>query len=190
MLKRCDWCLRDDLCMNYHDTEWGVPVHNDRLLFEFMMLEGVQAGLSWHTVLKKRDAYRIAYDDFDPEKVARYGADKIQELMANPGIIRNQLKIKASVQNAQAFLKVQEQYGSFDQYIWNFVDGKPIQNHYKTLSELPAETELSRLISKDLKKKGFNFVGPTIVYAHMQATGMVNDHLVDCYRHRELSTGN
>jgi DNA-3-methyladenine glycosylase I len=190
MLKRCDWCLRDDLYMNYHDKEWGVPVHNDRLLFEFLILEGAQAGLSWHTVLKKREAYRLAFDDFDPEKVARYHADKIQELMTNPGIIRNQLKIKASVQNAQAFLKVQEHSGSFDQYIWNFVDGKPIQNHYKTLAELPAETELSRLISKELKKKGFNFVGPTIVYAHMQATGMVNDHLVDCYRHRELSAGN
>jgi DNA-3-methyladenine glycosylase I len=173
--------------MNYHDNEWGVPVHDDRLLFEFLILEGAQAGLSWHTVLKKREAYRLAFDDFDPEKVARYDADKIQELMSNAGIIRNQLKIKAAVQNAQSFLKVQEQSGSFDQYIWNFVEGKPIQNQYKSLNELPAETELSRLISKDLKKKGFNFVGPTIVYAHLQATGMVNDHLVDCFRHRELS---
>ncbi len=187
MLKRCEWCLRDELYQNYHDTEWGVPLHDDRKIFEFLLLEGVQAGLSWHTVLRKREDYRLLYDGFDPGKIARYDSSKIEALKSDARIIRNKLKIDASVQNARSFLKVQEQFGSFDRYIWAFVEGKPIRNRFKTLSEIPAETELSKTISKDLKGRGFNFVGPTIVYSHMQATGMVNDHLVDCYRYRELT---
>ncbi len=187
MLKRCEWCLRDELYMNYHDTEWGVPLHDDHKLFEFLLLEGVQAGLSWHTVLRKREAYREVYDGFDPEKIARYAIPKIEALKADSRIIRNKLKIEASIQNARAFLKVQEDFGSFDRYIWDFVDGQPIQSRIRSLKEIPAETELSVKISKELRKKGFNFVGPTIVYSHMQATGMVNDHLVDCFRYRELS---
>ncbi len=186
MLKRCEWCLRDQLYIDYHDKEWGVPLHDDRQLFEFLMLEGVQAGLSWYTVLSKREAYREAYDQFDPELVARYDSHRVEELMQNRDIIRNRLKIASSIKNAAAFLKVCEEFGSFDSYIWRFVDGKPIQNQWRTLKEIPAETELSKTISKDLKKRGFNFVGPTIVYSHMQATGMVNDHLVDCFRFREL----
>jgi len=186
MLKRCEWCLRDQLYIDYHDKEWGVPLHDDRQLFEFLMLEGVQAGLSWYTVLSKREAYREAYDQFDPELVARYNSHRVEELMQNRDIIRNRLKIASSIKNAAAFLKVCEEFGSFDSYIWRFVDGKPIQNQWRTLKEIPAETELSKTISKDLKKRGFNFVGPTIVYSHMQATGMVNDHLVDCFRFREL----
>jgi DNA-3-methyladenine glycosylase I len=186
MLKRCEWCLRDQLYIDYHDKEWGVPLHDDRQLFEFLMLEGVQAGLSWYTVLSKREAYREAYDQFDPELVARYDSHRVEELMQNRDIIRNRLKIASSIKNAAAFLKVCEEFGGFDSYIWRFVDGKPIQNQWRTLKEIPAETELSKTISKDLKKRGFNFVGPTIVYSHMQATGMVNDHLVDCFRFREL----
>jgi DNA-3-methyladenine glycosylase I len=187
MLKRCEWCLTNDLYLNYHDQEWGVPVHDERKLFEFLLLEGVQAGLSWLTVLRKRDAYRVAFNDFNPEIIAEYGNEKISELMNNPGLIRNKLKIEAAIKNARAFLKVQEEIGSFDKYIWNFIDGKPILNRYSSLKEIPAETELSRQISKDLKKRGFTFVGPTIVYSHMQATGMVNDHLTDCYRYEELN---
>jgi len=187
MLKRCDWCLRNDLYINYHDKEWGIPVHDDRKLFEFLLLEGVQAGLSWLTVLRKREAYREAFSDFDPEIIAKYGEEKIAELMNNPGIIRNRLKIGAAVKNARAFLKIQEEFGSFDKYIWNFIDRKPIHNTFNSLKEIPAETEISRIISKDLKKRGFTFVGPTIVYAHMQATGMVNDHMTDCYRYMELN---
>jgi DNA-3-methyladenine glycosylase I len=187
MLKRCDWCLSNDLYINYHDTEWGVPEHDDHKLFEFLLLEGVQAGLSWLTVLRKRNAYREAFDDFDPEMISRYDGDKINKLMNNSGLIRNKLKINAAVTNAKAFLKIQEERGSFDQYIWNFTDGKTIQNSYSSLKEIPAETDLSRIISKDLKKRGFTFVGPTIVYSHMQATGMVNDHLTDCYRYIELN---
>jgi len=179
--------MRDDLYIDYHDHEWGVPVHEDHKLFEFLLLEGVQAGLSWLTVLRKREAYREAFNDFDPEIIAKYGEEKIAELMNNGGIIRNKLKIGAAVKNAGAFLKIQEEFGSFDKYIWNFIDGKPIQNTFNSLKEIPAETEISRIISKDLKKRGFTFVGPTIVYAHMQATGMVNDHLTDCYRYRELN---
>ena len=187
MLKRCEWCLKDDLYIDYHDHEWGVPVHDDRKLFEFLLLEGVQAGLSWLTVLRKRDAYRLAFADFDPEVIANYGIEKIAELMNNPGIIRNRLKIESAVKNAKAFLKVQEEAGSFDNYIWKFTEGKTIQNSFNSLNEIPAETEISRLISKDLKKRGFTFVGPTIVYAHMQATGMVNDHLKDCFRYPQLT---
>lgn len=186
MKKRCDWCLGNDLYMEYHDTEWGVPLHDDRKLFEFLLLEGVQAGLSWLTVLRKRENYRLAYDNFDPEKVARYDEQKMQGLLQNEGLIRNRLKIAASVNNAQRFLEVQKEFGSFDQYIWSFVDHQPVINHFETLKDIPAKTLLSDQISKDLKKRGFKFVGSTIVYAHMQATGMVNDHLVSCFRHQEV----
>jgi DNA-3-methyladenine glycosylase I len=163
-----------------------VPVHDDQKLFEFLTLEGAQAGLSWLTVLRKRENYREAFDGFDPGKIAFYDPDKITELISNQGIIRNRLKIEATVKNARSFLTIQEKFGTFDRYIWNFVDGKPIQNRFKTLQELPAETEISRIISKDMKKRGFTFVGPTIIYAHMQATGMVNDHLINCHRYQEL----
>jgi DNA-3-methyladenine glycosylase I len=186
MLNRCEWCLGNDLYLQYHDQEWGVPVHEEQKLFEFLTLEGAQAGLSWLTVLRKREAYREAFDNFDPTKIAFYGRDKINELINNEGIIRNRLKIEATVKNAQAFLAVQEKTGSFDRYIWGFVDGKTIHNKFKMIKELPAETELSRNISKDLKKKGFSFVGPTIIYSHMQATGMVNDHTINCHRYLEL----
>ena len=186
-MKRCGWCLKNDLYIEYHDQEWGVPVHDDQLLFEFLLLEGVQAGLSWLTVLRKRENYRLAYDNFDPVKVAAYDDAKMQELLQNEGIIRNRLKVAASVNNAKRFLEVQQEFGSFDQYIWSFVDFKPIVNHFETLADLPARTELSDKISKDMKKRGFKFVGSTIIYAHMQATGMVNDHLVSCFRHAELA---
>lgn len=183
--QRCSWAF-DDLYIAYHDNEWGVPVHDDRKLFEFIVLEGAQAGLSWHTVLKKRENYRAAFDQFDPQKVARYNERKIEKLLANPGIIRNRLKVAAAVQNAKSFLKVQEQFGSFDAYIWRFVDGRPRINSWKTLKELPARTKESDALSKDLIARGFKFVGSTICYAHMQATGMVNDHLVTCFRHAQL----
>lgn len=186
MLIRCDWCLGVELYCQYHDREWGVPVHDDQKLFEFLTLEGAQAGLSWLTVLRKRENYREAFDGFDPGKIAFYDPDKITELISNQGIIRNRLKIEATVKNARSFLTIQEKFGAFDRYIWNFIDGKPIQNRFKTLQELPAETEISRIISKDMKKRGFTFVGPTIIYAHMQATGMVNDHLINCHRYQEL----
>ena len=185
-ITRCPWAI-DDRYIAYHDTEWGVPLHDDGELFEFLVLEGAQAGLSWRTVLNKRDNYRAAFDRFDPEKVARYGAAKVAGLLNNPGIIRNRLKIAAAIQNAKAFLKVQEELGSFDAYIWRFVEGKPKINHWKTLDELPARTTVSDALSKDLIRRGFKFVGSTICYAHMQATGMVNDHLVSCFRHRQLS---
>jgi len=183
---RCPWPT-DALYIQYHDTEWGVPLHDDRQLFEFLVLEGAQAGLSWHAVLKKRENYRAAFDGFNPEKVARYDAARIARLLGNAGIIRNRLKIESAIQNAQAFLKVQEQFGSFDAYIWRFVDGKTVVNRWKTMREVPARTEISDALSKDLRQRGFNFVGSTICYAHMQATGMVNDHLVTCFRHRQLS---
>lgn len=185
--KRCEWAGSDPLYLQYHDEEWGVPVHDDRTLFEFLILEGAQAGLSWITILRKRDNYRRLFDGFDPQKVARYGEEKIASLLQDPGIIRNRLKIQSAVANAQAFLKVQEEFGSFDAYLWRFVDGRPIQNRWQTLEELPAQTPLSQTISKDLIRRGFRFVGPTIIYAHMQATGMVNDHVVSCFRHSELS---
>jgi DNA-3-methyladenine glycosylase I len=187
MLRRCEWCLKDDLYRDYHDLEWGVPIHEDQKLFEFLLLEGVQAGLSWYTVLRKREAYREAFDGFDPQIVARYDEAKFSSLMNNPLLIRNNLKMKAAIQNAKAFLKVQEEFGTFDQYIWRYTEGKTIQNSFRSLQEIPAETELSRMISKDLRKRGFNFVGQTIIYSHMQATGMVNDHLIDCYRYEELN---
>ena len=167
-------------------TNGGVPLHNDRKLFEFLVLEGAQAGLSWITVLKKRPAYQQAFDNFDFNKVAEYGERKIKSLLDNPGIIRNELKIRSAIRNAGAFIEVRKEFGTFNEYIWQFVDGKPIQNHWKTLSQLPAETPLSGKISKDMKLRGFNFVGPTIIYAHMQATGMVNDHTTDCFRHEEI----
>jgi len=170
----------------YHDEEWGVPVYDDRTLFEFLTLEGAQAGLSWSTILKKREGYRLAFDGFDAEKIALYDGIKISALLTDPRIVRNQLKIGSAVTNAQAFLNIQEEWGSFSDYIWSFVDARPIQNVWRSLGEIPAKTPLAETLSKDLKKRGFRFVGPTIVYAHMQATGMVNDHLVDCFRYPEI----
>lgn len=180
-LERCSWAT-NDLNIPYHDTEWGVPVHDDRTLFEFLILEGAQAGLSWDTILRKRENYRAAFDNFDAEKVARYTDAKCAELLLNEGIIRNRLKVASAVGNAKAFLKVQDEFGSFDSYIWAFVGGEPIVNHLKGLGDVPAKTDISDAISKDLKKRGFNFVGSTIIYAFMQATGMVNDHLITCFR--------
>ena len=178
---RCAWCEKDDLYRKYHDEEWGIAVYDDPTLFEFLILETFQAGLSWYTVLAKRESFREAFDQFDYKKIATYSEDKIQELMTNPGIIRNQLKIRATVSNAIAFMKVQEEFGSFSKYIWGFTKGKPIDNKPKILKEVPATTPLSDAISKDLKKRGFKFVGSTVVYAHMQATGMVNDHVEECW---------
>lgn len=182
-MNRCGWVNKDPLYIHYHDHEWGVPVYDDRMLFEYLNLEGAQAGLSWYTILKKRENYRQAFDQFDAEKIAAYDEKKIEELLHNEGIVRNKLKINAAVTNAKAFLKVVDEFGSFSQYIWSFVDGKPIQNHFTTSEMVPAATEVSDQLSKDLKKRGFKFVGSTICYAFMQATGMVNDHLVtcDCY---------
>jgi DNA-3-methyladenine glycosylase I len=184
-LIRCEWVGTDPLSIAYHDQEWGVPVHDDRKLFEFLILEGMQAGLSWMTILRKRENFRAAFDEFDPVRIAGYDQEKFDELLNNPGIIRNRLKIKAASQNAGAFLAVQDEFGSFDAYMWQFVGGKPIVNSWLKMSEIPVQTEESVLLSKDLKKRGFNFVGPTIVYAHMQATGMVNDHTTDCFRYLE-----
>ena len=183
-MKRCTW-PKNELALRYHDSEWGVPVHDDRRLFEFLVLEAAQAGLSWDTILRKREAYRQAFDNFDPAKVARYTDAKCAKLLTNEGIIRNRLKIASAVANAKLFLKVQEELGSFDRYIWAFVDNKPIVNKWKETSQVPATTDVSDAISKDMKKREFNFVGSTIIYAHMQATGMVNDHLVNCFRHME-----
>lgn len=179
--KRCAWCEKDDLYRNYHDNEWGKPVYDDPTIFEFLILETFQAGLSWYTVLAKRENFREAFEEFDVQKVAQFSEEKIASLCENPGIIRNKLKIKAAVTNAQAFIKVQEEFGSFSEYIWGFVNGKPIDNQPKYLSEVPSTTEISDKLSKDLKKRGFKFVGSTVVYAHMQATGMVNDHITDCW---------
>ena len=184
--KRCPWCEVDALYEQYHDKEWGVPVFDDLKLFEFLTLETFQAGLSWITILRKRDHFREAFDQFDYEKVACYGDKKINALLNNQGIIRNKQKIKAAVNNAQYFIGIRQEHGTFSQYIWDFIGGKPLQNSFKTLEEIPAKTALSERISKDLKQNGFQFVGPTVVYAHMQATGMVNDHLMDCYRYGEL----
>jgi len=186
-LKRCEWSNSDPLYSEYHDKEWGVPVHDDRGLFEFLILEGAQAGLSWITILKKRMNYRKGFDGFDPKKVARYDRKKIRKLLFNDGIIRNRLKIEAAVQNAKTFLEVQKEFGSFDAYIWQFVGGKPKQNTWKSLKEIPATTPESDAMSKDLKRRGFKFVGSTICYAFMQATGMVNDHVVNCFRYKQLS---
>ena len=187
MKKRCRWAEFDLLSREYHDKEWGVPVHNDRKLFEFIILEGMQAGLSWSTILRKRENFRKAFDNFAPKKIARYDKREIKELLSNPGIIRNRLKIEAAIQNAKAFLAIQKEFGSFDKYIWQFVGGRPKINAWKTLKELPARTVESDAMSKDLKKRGFRFVGSTICYAHMQATGMVNDHITECFRYKEVS---
>ncbi len=187
MTIRCGWAGTDPLYVAYHDEEWGVPVHNDQTLFEFLILEGAQAGLSWSTILKKRPNYRLAFDAFDPVKVAAYDDLKIAELLSNPGIVRNRLKINAAVGNARALLKVQAEFGAFSTYIWQFVGGKPRQNAWSSLGEIPAETEESRQLSKDLLKRGFRFAGPTICYAFMQAVGLVNDHTTNCFRYKELS---
>ena len=187
VIVRCSWAANGSTAeREYHDKEWGVPVHDDRLLFEFLLLEGAQAGLSWSTILHKRDGYREAFDHFDPIKVARYTDRKQEALRQNPRIVRNKLKITSAVTNAQAFLAVQEEFGSFDRYIWQFVDGKPITNSWQTMADVPAETDLSQAMSKDMKNRGFRFVGPTICYAFMQAVGMINDHTVSCFRHSEL----
>jgi DNA-3-methyladenine glycosylase I len=180
---RCPWCGDDPLYVAYHDQEWGVPCHDDRKLFEFLTLESAQAGLSWITILRKRDSYRRAFADFDAEAVARFGDADIARLLADAGIVRNRLKIGAAIGNARAFLEVQEEFGSFDEYLWRFVDGRPIVNRWRTMAEVPAETDASRALSRDLRQRGFKFVGPTICYAHMQAIGMVDDHLVSCHRH-------
>jgi DNA-3-methyladenine glycosylase I len=185
-MKRCEWANKSVLEQSYHDHEWGVAIHDDRSLFEFLVLEGAQAGLSWSTVLKKRDGYRKAFSDFDARKISQYTPDDVSRLLANPEIIRNRLKINATIQNAIAFLQVQEQFGSFDCYIWQFVHGRPIQNSWKKMTDIPTSTSESEAMSKDLKKKGFKFVGTTICYAFMQAVGMVNDHVVSCFRHEEV----
>ncbi len=184
-MKRCGWA-KNELAILYHDTEWGVPQHDDHVLFEFLILEGAQAGLSWDTILAKRENYRKAFDNFDPAKVAKFSEAKQAKLMQNEGIVRNRLKIASAVRNAKAFLAVQKEFGTFDKYIWSFVGGKPIDGKRKQLGDVPAKTEISDAISKDLKKRGFNFVGSTIMYAFMQATGMVNDHLVTCFRYKEV----
>ena len=184
MPERCGWA-QTELLRQYHDEEWGVPVHDDRTLFEFLILEGAQAGLAWITILRKRDAYRRAFAGFDPAKVARYGARDAKRLLADAGIVRNRLKIESAIRNARAFLDVQEEFGSFDAYQWRFVDGRPIVNRWRSLAEIPPRTPMSDAFSKDLKARGFSFVGSTIVYAHAQAVGMVNDHLAGCFRHRE-----
>ncbi len=186
--KRCPWPgTVHQAYVDYHDHEWGVPVHDDHKQFEFLLLEGAQAGLSWWTVLNKRDNYRRLFAQFDPEKVARFTAKRIEKLLEDPGIIRNRLKVNAAVTNAKAFLEVREEYGTFDEYIWQFVNGTPIQNRWRQLKDIPATTRQSDSLSKDLKRRGFKFVGSTIVYAHMQAVGMVNDHLVSCFRHKECA---
>jgi DNA-3-methyladenine glycosylase I len=183
---RCTWCGEDPIYVRYHDKEWGVPVRNDRKLFEFLILEGAQAGLSWITILKRREGYKKAFAGFDPNKVARFNGKKIQSLMKDSGIIRNRLKIKSAVTNAQAFLQIQKEFGSFSNYQWSFVKGKPVKNSWRKHNQLPAMSKISDALSKDLKKRGFKFVGSTIIYAHMQAVGMVNDHMVNCFRYRKV----
>jgi DNA-3-methyladenine glycosylase I len=187
--KRCAWVGGSDDMRSYHDLEWGVPIHDDRSHFEFLVLEGAQAGLSWETILRKREGYRAAFAGFDPEAVARFGDHEHQVLMRNPAIVRNRLKIRSAFENARALLQVQREFGSFDAYIWGFTDGRTIRNAWKSLSEIPTETDESRAMSKDLKRRGFRFVGPTICYAYMQAAGLVNDHTVDCFRYAEVSAG-
>jgi DNA-3-methyladenine glycosylase I len=185
-LTRCEWCLGDELYMSYHDLEWGVPLHDDRKLFELLTLEGAQAGLSWLTVLKKREGYRVAFNKFNLKKCAKLSSEDIEKLMSNPDIIRNRLKINSVIKNAQTVLNIQKEFGSFDKYLWRYVNGKTIVNKYKNLRELPSLSEIAKELSKDLKKRGMNFVGPTICYSFMQSNGMVNDHIVDCYRYAEL----
>ena len=186
-MDRCPWPAKDPLMVEYHDKEWGTPLHDDRKIFEFLVLEGVQAGLSWQIVLRKRENYRKASHDFDPVRISKYGARDIKRLLNDAGIIRNRLKIEAMITNAKKFLEVQKEFGTFDKYIWGFVGGRPIQNNFTSLSQLPATSKESDALSKDLKSRGFKFVGSTIVYAHMQATGMVNDHIVECFRHKQLT---
>ena len=186
MRTRCSWAGTDPIYIRYHDEEWGVPLHDDRRLFEFLILEGAQAGLSWLTILKKRPHYRKAFDNFDPHKVAGYKARKVKELISNAGIVRNRLKIEAAIVNAGSFLAVQQEFGSFDKYIWEFVGARTLRNNWNTVAEIPAQTATSVAMSSDLKRRGFKFVGPTICYAFMQATGMVNDHTVDCFRYKEV----
>jgi DNA-3-methyladenine glycosylase I len=183
---RCPWCLGSDLEREYHDTEWGVPVHDDRTLFEFLTLEGAQAGLSWATVLRKRESYRRAFDGFDPAKIARYGTARVQKLLANPGIVRNRLKVQSTITNAAAFLEIQASAGSFDAYLWGFVDGTPVRNRWRSPSQVPTRTPLSDRLSRELSAQGFRFVGSTICYAYIQAVGLVNDHLVSCFRHGKV----
>ncbi len=178
---RCAWCEKDDLYRKYHDEEWGVPVYDDQTIFEFLVLESFQAGLSWHTILRKRENFRSAFDDFNYKKIAHYSEEKVEELMQDAGIIRNRLKILATINNAQRFVEVQQEFGTFSKYIWNFVDGKPVINHPQTLKDVPATSTISDRLAKDLKKRGFKFLGSTVMYAHMQATGMVNDHVADCH---------
>ncbi len=187
MKERCAWCGTDPLYVAYHDHEWGVPLHDDQRLFEFLILEGAQAGLSWLTILKKRENYRKAFHAFDCERIARYGDNDIARLMKDPGIVRNRLKIESAIRNARGVIAIREEYGSLDAYLWQFVDGKPRQNKWRSMSELPAQTTESEAMSKDLKQRGCNFVGPTICYAFMQAVGIVNDHVTTCFRHRELA---
>ena len=186
---RCSWCGNDPLYVEYHDTEWGVPLRDEQKLFEFLVLETFQAGLSWITVLRKRENFRKVFDNFDYKKIALYDEVKITELLQDAGIIRNKLKVRATISNAVAFMKIQKEYGSFSKYIWGFVNDVPIQNNIKSMSEIKATTATSDKLSKDLKKRGFKFVGPTVIYAHMQATGMVNDHAIDCFRHQEVQIG-
>jgi DNA-3-methyladenine glycosylase I len=186
-LKRCEWCLKDPLYIKYHDKEWGVPVHNDKKLFEFLVLEGFQAGLSWLTILRKRENFKKAFDGFDFNSVASYNKRKVELLMNDAGIIRNRMKIEAAVSNAKHFQEVREEFGTFDKYIWSFTGNKPVKNKFKEMRDIPAKTELSDALSKDLKARGFKFVGTTIIYAHMQATGMVNDHVTSCFRYKEVS---
>jgi len=186
-LQRCVWCGDDPLYVEYHDREWGVPVHDDRRLFEFLVLEGAQAGLSWITILRKRPAYSQAFANFDPVKVARFDRRKIEQLLQNPGIVRNRLKVESTVKNARAFLAIQEEFQSFAKYQWRFVDGRPMQHRFRSTAEVPASTPVSDALSRDLKQRGFSFVGSTIIYAHMQAVGMVNDHLVTCFRHTAVA---
>ena len=186
MKNRCNWCGSDPLYISYHDDEWGVPVHDDRLLFEFLVLEGAQAGLSWLTILKKRDNYRKAFHSFDYVKIANYTETDVERLLYDPGIVRNRLKIESVIKNARGVIKIQEEFGSLDTYLWRYVEGTPRQNEWKSMEELPVKTKISEMMSKDLKKRGFNFVGPTICYAFMQAVGMVNDHTNDCFRQKEI----
>jgi len=186
MKNRCAWCREDPLYIAYHDNEWGVPVHDDSLLFEFLILEGAQSGLSWITILKKRENYREAFHNFDYKKIANYTEEDIERLLGNAGIVRNRRKIELAIKNAIGFIKIQEEFGSFDSYLWKYVDGNSIQNNWKFMTELPTKTEISEKLSKDLKKRGFNFVGPTICYAFMEAIGMVNDHITDCFRYKEV----
>jgi DNA-3-methyladenine glycosylase I len=188
-MERCEWSFRSELEQSYHDNEWGVPIHDDRSLFEFLVLEGAQAGLSWSTILRKREGYRKAFENFDAQKISRYSGNDISRLLINSEIIRNKLKINATITNARAFLQVQEQFGSFNHYIWQFVHGRPIQNSWERMIDIPSSTPESEAMSKDLQKRGFKFVGATICYAFMQAVGMVNDHVVDCFRYEELKNG-